>query len=213
MTAPSKTKRAAEALLSVDGGIEDRGHAFRVLRDAGLGGSGVVLNGAVRAYEKERGCSLPAKRNTLPAATKSLVFYSDAKASRDRFGITDRAGDPVWHGRFFDDDRDYDGEQSSGEMAAAKKAVWLAGKIAGAAGETVALTLFVDAEWLLWANAYFSPGKKVGGKARALAEAAVRAGIHLRVEHVAGADNPADAYTVCHGYQKYDVAGGVALLI
>src|SRR5215472_2077692 len=62
-------------------------------------------------------------------ATASLTLYSDAKAKNDRFAICDKRGNPVWHGRFFATDHDYNGEQSSSEIAAAKKAVWLASKV------------------------------------------------------------------------------------
>jgi len=58
--------------------------------------------------------------------TASLTLYCDAKANNDRFAICDKRGNPVWHGRFFATDHDYNGEQSAGEIAAAKKAVWLA---------------------------------------------------------------------------------------
>lgn len=139
-------------------------------------------------------------------ANHSLTLYSDAKARCDRFAICDRDGDVVWYGRFFDDDRDYNGEQSSGEMAAAKKAVWFASKVAEAVGaETIRLTLKVDAEWLTWANVASDPrdnGKR-GGKARQLAEAARRCNVILTVEHVAGTSNPADRWTTASGYQKW----------
>ena len=62
-------------------------------------------------------------------ATASLTLYCDAKAKNDRFAICDKRGNPVWHGRFFATDHNYNGEQSSGEIAAAKKAVWLASKV------------------------------------------------------------------------------------
>lgn len=136
----------------------------------------------------------------------NLTLYSDAKASHRRFAICDRNGDPLWHGRFFDDDRGFDGEQSSGEMEAAKKAVWLAGKIKQAIGAAdLTLTLMVDAEWLCWANEAMKPdwNGKTGGKAKYLALAAKKAGICLDVQHVRGVDNPADAYTVCTGFKKW----------
>ena len=135
------------------------------------------------------------------ACTHEVTLISDAKARTQRFGITDAAGNPVWFGRFFDDDRDFNGEQSSGEMAAAKKAVWLARQIGNAVGaQAVKLTLKVDAEWLTWAN---GTDAKVGGKARALREQAERCNICLEVVHIAGASNPADALTVCSGYKKW----------
>lgn len=158
-------------------------------------------------YDAERRDARQEQAATLAAATaKSVTLFSDAKAKNDRFAICDAAGRPLWHGRFFDGDRDYDGEQSSGEMAAAKKAVWLASKIAEAAGvSAIALTLKVDAEWLVWANEAMRPDwdGKTGGKAAALAAAAKRLNVALKVEHVRGLDNPADRYTVEQGFQKW----------
>jgi hypothetical protein len=136
------------------------------------------------------------------SVTHRLVLYSDAKASKERFGICGPDRAPVWYGRFFPDDPDFDGEQSSGEMAAAKKAVWLASKVAEALGGTVALDLRVDAEWLCWANA--TDGR--GGKAQVLANAARRLGVALTVSHIPGTQNPADKWTIADGYQRWQDA-------
>jgi len=136
----------------------------------------------------------------------SLTLYSDANASHSRFAICDRDGKPLWYGRFFDNDREFDGEQSSGEMAAAKKAVWLAGKIKEAIGaDSLRLTLMVDAEWLCWANEALKPdwNGKTGGKAKFLAFAAKKAGVDLDVQHVRGVDNPADPWTTAAGFKKW----------
>ena len=135
-----------------------------------------------------------------------LVLYSDAKAKNNRFGITDADGNPLWYGLFFDSDRDYNGEQSTGEMAAAKKAVWLAGKIKEILNlKNIELELRVDAEWLTWANEANRSDHdgKTGGKALKLAYAAKKAGIELTVEHVRGVDNPADKYTICYGHKSW----------
>lgn len=138
-------------------------------------------------------------------AVHEIMLYTDAKARTDRFAICNKNGDPVWYGKFFDDDRDYSGEQSTGEMAAAKKAVWLASKVKDVLGaSTIRLTLMVDAEWLTWAN-LVQQGRDGGGKARALGEAATKAGVVLTVQHIPGAENPADKYTICTGFQKYDI--------
>lgn len=137
------------------------------------------------------------------SATHVVTLYSDAKAKFDRFGITDANGNPVWFGKFFDDDRDYNGEQSSGEMAAAKKAVWLASKVKDAIGaQAIRLELFVDAEWLCYAN-NVEAGEASGGKARALAYAAQRLGVVLNVNWIQGTENPADKFTTCAGFKKW----------
>lgn len=136
-------------------------------------------------YDAMRAGARAAKAADLhKKAAASLTLFSDAKART---------------GRFFENDRDYDGEQSSGEMAAAKKAVWLASKVKEALGvEAIALTLKVDAEWLTWAN-----GDRQGGRARKLGEAARRLNVALTVEHIPGSENPADQYTVCSGLKKW----------
>ncbi len=94
-------------------------------------------------------------------------------------------------------DKDYNGEQSSGELAAAKKAVWLASKVAERLGGVVELELRVDAEWLCWAN---NLEDNRGGKARLLAQAAQLHGVALDVTHILGRDNPADKWTTANGY-------------
>lgn len=135
------------------------------------------------------------------ACNHRVTLFSDAKASHDRFAICGSDREVVWYGKFFDNDRDYNGEQSTGEMAAAKKAVWLASKIAEALGErAVALTLIVDAEWLCWAN---GTNPKVGGKAKALREAAQRLNVALTVQHINGTSNPADSWTTSRGFKKW----------
>ena len=143
-----------------------------------------------------------------------LVLFSDAKARTGRFAICDADGQPVWYGRFFDDDRDFNGEQSSGEMAAAKKAAWLASRVAAGVNGSVHLTLRVDAKWLTWANCRAAGDYKTGGKARSLSEAAERLGVVLTVEHVAGAANPADKWTTASGYQRWqDYVPGLPALV
>lgn len=158
-------------------------------------------------YEAMRTSARAGQRADLEAqATAGVTLYCDAKARTNRFAICDAAGAPVWYGRFFDDDRDYDGEQSSGEMAAAKKAVWLAGKIRDAIGApTLRLALKVDAEWLVFANRV-ADGAEGGGKARALGELARKLNLLLTVEWIAGSENPADQYTVAQGYLRWQDA-------
>lgn len=136
-----------------------------------------------------------ARQEAAAAATHEITLYSDAKASKLRFGICDQAGEPVWHGRDFDEND----EQSAAEMAAAKKAVWLAGKVREREGLPVLkLNLNVDAQWLTYANA-----ESGGGKAAELRAAANRAGIVLNVNWIPGTENPADHWTVSGGFLKW----------
>ena len=133
--------------------------------------------------------------------TAYLTLIADAKARTKRFAICSREGNPVWYGDFFD--WEHIGEQSLSEMAAARKAVWLASKIRELIGaDTIELTLKVDAQWLIWAN-QVAQGKASGGKARALGEYAQQLNVILNVVHVPGADNPADRYTVGSGFKKW----------
>jgi hypothetical protein len=126
-------------------------------------------------------------------------MFSDAKARTNRFAICDAAGQPLWVGKFFENDRDYNGEQSSAEIAAAKKAVWLASKIKETVGATtIRLTLKVDAEWLAYAN---NVARNVDGGGRALA--AERLGVELDVEWVRGVENPADRFTVGRAFKSW----------
>lgn len=143
------------------------------------------------------------REEAAAAATATVMLFTDAKARTDRFAICDSTGEPVWYGKFFSGDRDYNGEQSSGEMAAAKKAVWLASQVAEAIGaKAIKLILNVDAEWLVWANEV-AAGRDGGGKARALGLHAEKLNVVLRVQHVAGADNPADKFTVANGFMRW----------
>ena len=149
-------------------------------------------------FDALRGASRLAKRAELiGSATHRLLLYSDAKASMDRFGICGPDREPVWYGKFFDNDKDYFVEQSSGELAAAKKAVWLASRVAERLGGVIELELRVDAEWLCWAN---NLEDNRGGRARLLAQAAQLHGVALDVIHILGRDNPADRWTVAKGY-------------
>ena len=129
----------------------------------------------------------------------TITLFSDAKAKNNRFGITDEDGDPLWYGQFYH----VMDEQSAGEMEAAKKAVWLARKIADENTiDKINLILKVDAQWLRYANKWASD-TKTGGKARQLMESAIKNRVYLKVEHVPGIDNPADEYTTCSGYLNW----------
>jgi hypothetical protein len=110
--------------------------------------------------------------------TGSLHVTSEIHAdqNKSRLGVT-LIG--TWHGRFFATDHDYNGGQSYSEIAAAKKAVWLASKVKETLGlSAIKLALKDDAEWLCYANAV-RQGKEGGGRARALGDLAIRSGVVL----------------------------------
>jgi hypothetical protein len=153
-------------------------------------------------YEALRSGTSAAKRAEVAAAiTHEVTLFTDAKARCERFAVCDREGQVVWFGRFFDGEGS---EQSAAELEAAKKAVWLAGKVREALGvPELRLNLMVDAEWLTWANARAEGDFKTGGKAKVLAQLAERAGLQLHVEWVRGTSNPADRWTTSSGYQKW----------
>ena len=127
--------------------------------------------------------------------THTVTMYCDAKASAGRFGITDEDGNVLWHGRFFEDD-DAE-EQSRAELSAAKKAVWLAGKVKESIGaKAIEFNLIIDAQWLT----YQTHG---GQKGYALTVLARKYNIKLNVQWIPGKDNPADKWTIANGYKKW----------
>lgn len=129
------------------------------------------------------------------SCTHMVTLYVDAKASHGRYGITDGNGNVVMHGRFFDNDDA--GEQSRAELCAADKAVWFASKVKEAIGAAaIALTLYVDAQWLT----YQQHG---GQKGYRLTQTARRHNIIISVQWVPGKNNPADKWTVASGYKKW----------
>jgi len=127
--------------------------------------------------------------------THSVTLYSDAKSSALKFGITDCNGNVLWYGRFFDDDNA--GEQSRAELAAAKKAIWLANKIKESVNaKSIMLNLIIDAEWLTYQD-------HSGQKGYALTQLARKNNIKLNVEWISGKENHADKWTVAKGFKKW----------
>lgn len=212
ITIKDKVRAAAEILHQCKSSASLRGWAVTNGCDSQAGFA--AFKKALRSelgidYDAMRDGAKIAKIETVAASADfETTLYSDAKASKDRYAVCGPNGEPLWYGRFFDNDKTYDGEQSSGELAAALKAVWLARRIAEAVGAgVIKLTLRVDADWLTWANeAAVSTDKKRGGKARELASAAAKYGVILRVEHIPGSQNPADKWTVAEGFMRWDAA-------
>lgn len=55
----TKTQKATEALIAHGAyGVKNRGHAFIIIKEAGLAGSGRVFNAAVAAFEEHFGVKL-----------------------------------------------------------------------------------------------------------------------------------------------------------
>ena len=125
----------------------------------------------------------------------SLTLYCDAKASAGRYGICDKDGNVVWHGRFFEEDDA--GEQSRAELSAAKKAVWFASKVKESLEQNaLMLNLFVDAEWLTYQD-------HGGQKGYVLTQIARKYNIKLNVSWIPGVENPADEWTTASGFKKW----------
>jgi hypothetical protein len=155
------------------------------------------------ARDDQRAASMDALRASV---THEVELFVDAKASYQRFGITDANGEVLWHGIFFDDDRSFSygdpNEQSACECAAARKAIWLASKVKEAVGASaLRLTLNVDAQWLC----------TLSGKASVLASDARRFNIELNMNWVSGVSNPADTWTTASGFKKWSENDLVAL--
>lgn len=135
------------------------------------------------------------------AASASITLYANARATTSRFAICDKNHDPIWYGTFYGKDREYNGSQASGDLAAAKKAIWLASKVKEKLGlPAIRCTLRVQAEWLTRANTV-QYGENGGGQARSLGRLADRSAVFLTVEHMA--DNPAEKYTTVPGFLKW----------
>lgn len=147
-------------------------------------------------YEGLRGQAHEAQAAEIEAScTHTITLFTDAKASACRYAICGADGQPLWHGRFFDNDNA--GEQSQAELESAKKAVWLADKIRESVGsEACKLILKVDAQWLTYQD-------HAGQKGFVLSTLARKYGIVLEVVWIPGTENPADKYTVCSGYKKW----------
>ena len=65
--------------------------------------------------------------NISDSAAAHLTLISDANASKKRFAICSAEGGPVYQRPFVT--HDSDGGQTSGDMSAAMKAVWLASRV------------------------------------------------------------------------------------
>ncbi len=128
-------------------------------------------------------------------AIPSLTLCIDAAFNSGRFAITTIDGQPVWFGRFFENDG-HISNSATAEKVAAMKAVWLAGKVREAIGATrLHLRLLTDAQWLTMPL----------GQAKELHESAAFRGLEFRPAWIAGKSNPADQFTRCSGFQKAEI--------
>ena len=178
-----------------ENGIDNR-QAYTRFRDE-VEERGVEYNRLKNEYRDAKEREAEAE---LESVTDQITLYCDAKGSNHRFAITDEEGEVLYGGPFFENEKM---GQAMAEMKAAKKTVWFARQVADFNSlEKVRLDLFVDAEWLCYANGT-NYAWSSGGKAKELGKYARYMGVALKVKHVPGKDNLANAFTEDKGYVRW----------
>ncbi|MBL0319662.1 MAG: hypothetical protein IPP74_10315 [Alphaproteobacteria bacterium] len=143
---------------------------------------GIDYNALRNAYHAERANQLAA------ICTHELTLITDADKSLNRYAVCDGHGGVLWHGKFFEHEP---ATQFEAEIEAAKKALWLAGKVKERIGaQGIRLTIKLDAEWLSF------QGDVLKGQAR-------KNNIELHMINVPGVENPADKWTTETGFKKW----------
>ena len=144
------------------------------------------------------------------AQAGKVKLHVAASATDNRFAIANEQGEEVWRGLFFEKEKDEG--QSTCEINAAKKAIFLAGKISEETGQKIHLELLTGHEPLEWANTGREDGGKSGGRANELNRAALKAGISLHVNFDAERENLAKAQVALGGHLGWkDGIGKVAV--
>lgn len=125
--------------------------------------------------------------------TPHLVLYVDCHAKHNSFCICDKNGKPVNAGFFQATDEYYTGEQWTGQLSVALRAIDIALAVRKEVlSKKIILTIYTDAEWLKWAND-MSSGQ--GGKAKILGRHAWEHSVKLDVKHHYSDNNPARKYS------------------
>lgn len=91
---------------------------------------------------KQRAAALAAAAADAPSVSLLAAGAVAPEGEAGAYAICTADGDTVWRGDFYDDDRHFDGTETSAHVSAAHKAVWLAGK-ARAEKDLEALRLIV----------------------------------------------------------------------
>lgn len=179
-------------------------------------GASVTITGTVKShgeYEGERFTALT--RCKVAGATKlapahRLTLFCDAKANTDGFAFCDAAGDVLEYGTLQRGISDldfwpgYQAEQSNAEVCAALLAFDFARRVKEAAGlACLALDFHFDAQWL----------KGMVGKAKPLRDFAKKHSLVVKMNWIAGTENPADEWTVASGSKSVADAELVALAL
>lgn len=170
-------------------------------------GEAVMITGTVKAHEIYKGervtALLRCKIEGAPKVEKpthEITLFCDAKASNDGFAFCDHEGSVIEYGSLLRDMPvdfwpGYHGEQSNSEICAALLAFDFARKVKEAAGlKSLALNFNFDAQWM----------KGMVGKAKPLRDFAKKHGLSVKMNWIAGTENPADEYTTSSGQIKQD---------
>ncbi len=95
----NKTEQATVALINTHP-LSNRGHAFVVLKDAGLSGSGRVFNAAVKKYEEhfdlQLGKSTAAKRDKRDKDLRAVAHQTSANDVLEHINEIDVADALFW---------------------------------------------------------------------------------------------------------------------
>ena len=95
----TKTEAATNELLKHDE-ISNRGHAFVILKKAGLAGSGAVFNRAIKAYEEVKNCELGKSASRDRADTKkenrARAHCWSAEDVKEHIRKIDKADEIFW---------------------------------------------------------------------------------------------------------------------
>jgi len=120
-----------------DNGIDD-GYSFTIFKNK-LEEIGISYS----ALREEAEANAAAE--TASGLCGSVTLCVSADATTQKFAIATLDGKPVWYGKFFDNDVDFNGNQISADFSVAKKAIWLASKITeSVGGVSIHLTLRVS---------------------------------------------------------------------
>lgn len=94
----TKTEIATAELLRHD--VKNRGHAFVILKEAGLSGSGAVFNKSVAEYEKQKGVKLGKSEFRNRAETngklRAQAFQMSAAAVKEHIDEIDEPDSLFW---------------------------------------------------------------------------------------------------------------------
>lgn len=99
MTKPS-TEKSFNALMAFSGVIQNRGHAYFILKGAGQHGSPRVFVRAIKRYEEAKGVKLPGKKDADRRASRGITMQDarglEAQDVRDHLRKIETADELFW---------------------------------------------------------------------------------------------------------------------